>query len=241
MSGMRENPEIGTTVDVGGVATNYHQVGTGEPVVLVHGSGPGVSAWANWRLTIPALAERYAVYAPDLLGFGYTEPAPGATYDLAAWRDHLLGFADAVGLRRFHLVGNSFGGALALSVATTAPQRVGRMVLMGAVGVPFEITEGLDAVWGYEPSIEAMRQVLDVFAYDRGLVTDELALLRYEASVRPGVQEAFAAMFPAPRQRWVDAMTLEEDLVRGVPHPTLIVHGRDDGSSRLPTRCVCWS
>ncbi len=51
-----------------------------------------------------------------------------------------------------------------------------------------------------------MRRLLDVFAYDRSLVNDELARLRYEASIRPGFQESFAAMFPAPRQRWVDAM-----------------------------------
>ncbi len=60
--------------------------------------------------------------------------------------------------------------------------------------------------WGYMPSFENMRRIMDVFAHDRSLVTDELAQLRYEASVRPGFQESFAAMFPAPRQRWVDAM-----------------------------------
>ena len=43
------NPEIASTIDVAGVATNYHDVGEGDPVLLIHGSGPGVSAWANWR------------------------------------------------------------------------------------------------------------------------------------------------------------------------------------------------
>jgi hypothetical protein len=55
-------------------------------------------------------------------------------------------------------------------------------------------------VWGYEPSFESMRQVLDVFAYSREIVNDELARVRYEGSVQPGFQEAFSAMFPAPRQ-----------------------------------------
>jgi hypothetical protein len=56
---------------------------------------------------------------------------------------------------------------------------------MGSVGVPFEITPALDAVWGYQPSLEAMRGLLDLFAFDRSLVNDELARLRYEASIRP--------------------------------------------------------
>jgi pimeloyl-ACP methyl ester carboxylesterase len=99
---------------------------------------------------------------------------------------------------------------------------------MGSVGVPFAITPALDAVWGYEPSVAAMRGLLDLFAYDRSRVDDELARVRYEASVEPGVQESFAAMFPAPRQRWVDAMVTPDDLLAALPHPVLVVHGRDD-------------
>jgi 2-hydroxymuconate-semialdehyde hydrolase len=225
---MEQNPEIGLSVDVGGIATNYHRAGDGPPVVLIHGSGPGVSAWANWRLNIDALAEQNTVFAPDVVGFGFTDRPDGFGYGMDAWREHLVGFADALGLDRFSLVGNSFGGALALSVATSAPDRVDRLVLMGAVGVGFEITEGLDRVWGYQPSLAAMRDLLDIFAFDRTLVTDELAQLRYQASIRPGFQESFSAMFPAPRQRWVDAMTVPEDAVRALPHETLVIHGRED-------------
>ncbi len=52
-----------------------------------------------------------------------------------------------------------------------------------------------------------MRKVLDYFAYSRELVNDELAQVRYEGSTQPGFQEAFSSMFPAPRQRWVEAMS----------------------------------
>jgi 2-hydroxymuconate-semialdehyde hydrolase len=83
-------------------------------------------------------------------------------------------------------------------------------------------------VWGYTPSLDAMRRLLDIFAYSRALVTDELAQLRYQASIRPGFQESFAAMFPAPRQRWVDAMCSPEADVRRLPHETLVIHGRED-------------
>ncbi len=223
-----DSPEIGDNVTVAGVRTNYHDVGSGPPVVLIHGSGPGVSAWANWRLTLPVLAERFRVIAPDVLGFGYTDRPPGTRYDLGAWTDHLVGFLDVLGLERVSLVGNSFGGALALSLATRHPERIERLVLMGSVGVSFTLTPGLEQVWGFKPSLAGMRALLRVFAHDHTLVNDDLAQLRLAAATRPGVQEAYAAMFPAPRQASLDAMTIDEDLVRSIGHPTLIVHGRED-------------
>lgn len=236
---MQTNPEIGKSILAGGIRTNYHDLGEGPAVLLIHGSGPGVTAWANWRLTMPELAGNFRVIAPDMAGFGETERPPGYRYSMENWVAHLLGLLDALELQRVHVVGNSFGGALALALAIKAPERVGRLVLMGSAGTAFPITEGLDAVWGYTPSIERMRALLDIFAFDRKLVNDELAKLRYEASVRPGYQEAFANMFPAPRQRWVDALASPEEAVRAITHETLIVHGREDrviplaGSLRL--------
>jgi 2-hydroxymuconate-semialdehyde hydrolase len=223
-----QTPEIANTVDAGGIATNYHDEGTGAPVILIHGSGPGVTAWANWRGVIPELSKTFRVVAPDILGFGFTERPDGVQYGMEVWTRHLVDFLDALELDRVSIVGNSFGGALALSIATRHPERVDKLVLMGSVGVPFEITDGLDAVWGFEPSFENMRSLLDVFAYDRSLVNDELARLRLAAATRPGVQEAFSAMFPAPRQQGVDAMTVDQDLVGKLQNDTLIVHGRDD-------------
>jgi pimeloyl-ACP methyl ester carboxylesterase len=233
------SPEIGQAVTANGIATNYLEAGNGAPLVFIHGSGPGVTAYANWRLSMPVLAEHYHCYAPDMVGFGFTERPVGVSYRLATWVDQLLGFLDALQLSRVSLVGNSFGGAIALGLAVNYPERVDKLVLMGSVGVRFALTEALDAVWGYEPSLPNMRQLLDYFAYSRKLVTDELAEVRYRASIQPGFQESFASMFPAPRQRWVDAMVTPDAQIAALPNQTLIVHGRDDqvipltNSSRL--------
>ena len=223
-----DTPEVGLTIDAGGVLTNYHDFGEGAPVVLLHGSGPGVSAWANWRLNIPALAERFRVLAPDLLGFGFTERPAHCRYDLPTWRTHLVAFLDALDLERVSLIGNSFGGALAIDLATRLPDRVNRLVLMGSGGLSFPLTEGLNEVWGYEPSIENMRRILEIMAYDSTLVSDELAELRYRASIVPGTQEAFSSMFPAPRQDGIEAISTPEQSIRGILHEVLIVHGRGD-------------
>ena len=222
------SPEIGQRIVAAGIETNYHDVGDGHPLLMIHGSGPGVSAWANWRLVMPALARQARVIAPDMAGFGFSARPDGYTYSMDNWVAQAVGLLDALDIERADLVGNSFGGALALALAIRHPERVRRLVLMGSVGVPFAITEGLDQVWGYTPSFENMRRIMDFFAWDRSLVNDELARLRFEASIRPGFQESFAAMFPAPRQRWVDAMTSAEADIRAIEHETLIIHGRDD-------------
>ena len=113
-------------------------------------------------------------------------------------------------------------------MALERPERVDRLVLMGSVGVSFPITEALDRVWGYQPSVDNMRGMLGLFAYNQDLVNDDLAQVRYEASIQPGFQESFAAMFPAPRQRWVDSLASDPEHIRTLGHPTLVVHGRDD-------------
>ncbi|HYQ39491.1 MAG TPA: alpha/beta hydrolase [Pseudomonas sp.] len=222
------SPEIGREILAAGYRTNLHEQGAGFPVLLIHGSGPGVTAWANWRGIIPQLAESRRVIAPDMLGFGYSERPADAQYSQQRWVEHAVGVLDALGIQQADIVGNSFGGGLALALAIRHPERVRRLVLMGSVGVRFPITAGLEAAWGYTPSLANMRQLLDLFAYDRHLVNDELAELRYRASIRPGFQESFAAMFPAPRQRGVDDLASDEADIRALPHETLVIHGRED-------------
>ena len=228
MSTTTTSPEIGKSINAGGLMTNYHDMGSGFPVLMIHGSGPGVSAWVNWRLVMPELSKHRRVLAPDMAGFGFTERPEGMVYNMDAWVDQAIAFIDALDLPQVDLVGNSFGGALALALTIRRPERIRRLVLMGAVGVSFPITPALDAVWGYEPSFENMRSIMDVFAYDRGLINDELAKLRYEASIRPGFHESYASMFPAPRQRWVDALASSEADIARIDKETLIIHGRED-------------
>jgi len=222
------SPEIGQTLNLDGIGINYHDRGDGPPVLLIHGSGPGVTAWANWRLTIPVLERHFRVVAPDMAGFGYTETTQPVACSLPDWADQLRTLLDALEIERTSIVGNSFGGSIALEFAKRNPDRCDRIVLMGAVGTPFPITTGLEAVWGYTPSQENMQELLKVFVANEDLVSEDLVEMRYRASMRAGVQERFAAIFPAPRQRWVEALSQKPKDLAAIRQRVLLIHGVQD-------------
>jgi 2-hydroxymuconate-semialdehyde hydrolase/2-hydroxy-6-oxo-octa-2,4-dienoate hydrolase len=216
------------TIDAGGIETSYLEAGSGPPVVMLHGSGPGVSGTANWQYNIPVLAEKFHVLAPDIVGFGATERPDDIVYSLRSWTDHMWAFLDAHGIDRTAIVGNSLGGRIALQMATDRPDRVSRMVLMGSPGVGMSLTEGLRALRAYEPSHDAMEALLrNYFAVDPMLITDELVAIRYEASIADGAYEAYRAMFFDPRHKGSELGITEEE-VRAITTPALLVHGRED-------------
>lgn len=216
------------TIGAGGIRTAYLEAGSGEPVLMLHGSGPGVSGTANWQLTIPTLSKQFHVLAPDIVGFGATERPDDIIYSLRTWTDHVWAFLDAHGIERTAIVGNSLGGRIALQMAADNPDRISRMVLMGSPGVGMTPTEGLAALRAYEPSHEAMRHMLKTyFAVNPELITDELVKIRYEASIADGAFEAYRAMFFDPRHKGSE-LAITADEVQTIAIPTLLVHGRED-------------
>jgi pimeloyl-ACP methyl ester carboxylesterase len=216
------------TIDSAGIQTSYLEAGSGDPVLMLHGSGPGVSATANWQHNIGPLAEKFHVLAPDIVGFGATERPTDIVYSLRAWTDHVWAFLDALGIEKTGIVGNSLGGRIALQMATDRPERISRMVLMGSPSVGMSLTEGLQALRACEPSHDAMRALLrNYFAVDPTLITDELVAIRYEASVADGAYEAYRAMFFDPRHKGSELGITEKE-VRAITTPALLVHGRED-------------
>ena len=219
----------GIIVSAGGIATNVHDLGAGRPVVLLHGSGPGVSAWTNWKRVMPALSDGFRVIAPDMAGFGYTERDPGAHYDIKYWVAHLVAILDALGLDKVSLVGNSFGGSLSLAAAARYPDRFDRLVLMGTPCDKFMMTPGLRAGWDYSPSRENMREAMAHFPFDPDHITDELVEDRYQASLIPGAQEGLRKLLAKPSEDGETQLSgMPEKIIANIAHPALILHGRED-------------
>lgn len=184
-------------VRANGVKTHFIVAGKGEPIVLVHGGGPGASGEFGWRRNIPALAEHFQVFAPDRIGFGLTDK-PSVSYSDQLLADHLADFIDAVGLDQMHLIGNSMGAYGVARYAVDHPDRVKKMVLVasgsiaGAMGVEGSPSEGQRAIrrFSEEPSRENMRAVLEGLLSNKAGVTDELIDGRFKLATLPGAVEA---------------------------------------------------
>lgn len=115
-------------VTAGGVQVHVLSAGKGEPVILLHGLG---ASSYSWRHILPALGERFRVYAPDWPGFGRSQQPWDFDYSVDGFRKWLIAFMDGLGLRRAALVGNSMGGMVSLAAASADPDRVTRLVLLG--------------------------------------------------------------------------------------------------------------
>ena len=197
--------------------------GSGPPVLLLHGSGPGTTA-AAWAPLVAELAPRHRVIAPDLLGFG-TSPRPAGSLR-TAWTAQALELVDSLGVSSFAVVGNSAGGAIALSIALARPRSVTRVVAVGSMGHGMALPPGLDELWRYSaPSLEAARALLELLHFEARAVTAEAVEARYAATL---AQPWYPELFPAPRQRWVDDLALSRDELGAISAPVLLVHGAQD-------------
>ena len=220
---------LGHSIEAYGVKTNYLKDGAGFPLVLLHGSGLGVSAHANWGGILPDLARHFQVIAPDVAGFGYSEPKDDTQYSMEFWVAHTVAFLDALEIKRASFIGNSFGGALAVALAARHPERVERMMLMGSAGVHFvpppvfgfDLSKGLNA--------DTMRQIVNMFTVHPERVTEDMVQIRLQMAVRPGAMARLARLFPGDTKvTRVTSLITDDALIASIKVPTLLVHGRDD-------------
>ena len=114
----------------GGYRVRYLKAGSGPPLVLVHGL-MGYSF--SWRFNIPAFARQFTVYAPDMLGMGFSDRPADIDYRLRACSERMLEFVDQLGLRTFHLLGTSHGGGVATMMTALARNRIAKLVLVDPI------------------------------------------------------------------------------------------------------------
>ncbi len=123
------------TINIDGLDVNYYIAGQGEPLVVIHGGGGDARTW--WD-NITELSKQYTVYAPDLPGYGGSQPLDG-TYFIPELSDFMEKFAAKLGLEKFYLVGHSLGGGVALDYALKMPHRVRKLVLVSSLCLGREI------------------------------------------------------------------------------------------------------
>ena len=217
--------------DVGGISTCYIEAGHGDPLILLHGGGPGADSYSNWRGCIPAFAEHFHVYAVDAVGFGHSDKPDPDSYDYSqrARNNHIISFIETLGLDRINLIGNSMGGAASIAVAVEVPEQVNKIVLMGAAAIKAPISDELKSILHYDFTSEGMRRVVQGLTGKHFKIDAELEkviVYRHELSLDEKVRNAYGAFMAVLRDK--GGMYYEEDYIRRVVVPTLIVNGKDD-------------
>jgi 2-hydroxy-6-oxonona-2,4-dienedioate hydrolase len=221
-------------VDVDGGRVHYVEVGSGHPIVLLHGSGPGATGVTNYHPNIESLAQHFRVLAVDMPGWGQSYTPPEET-----GADHpktLVSLLDVLGIERAALVGNSMGGMTSITVAITHPERVSHLVTMGAPTPTASLlfsaggwSEGMQVLLrAYrEPTPDNMRSLVQVMCFDQKWATEELAEARSRAAlVTPAHLDSWNRQFDGPPRP--NPFFALGDRVREVSAPTLVIHGRDD-------------
>jgi 4,5:9,10-diseco-3-hydroxy-5,9,17-trioxoandrosta-1(10),2-diene-4-oate hydrolase len=217
----------------GAFGLHYHEAGDGPALVLLHGSGPGVSGWSNFRGNLPVLCETFRTIVPDMPGFGLSPLPPlDRVYPRVA-AEAVCELLDELGIERASVLGNSMGGYVAGELALAHPDRVDRLVLMGPGGFAVnllgpESSEGARRLFDFmaAPSREAMEAWVDTMVANKAVVDDALLDERTENAMRPGALENTRAIFgslmahPEKEPLWARAGPLST--------PTLVTWGRDD-------------
>jgi pimeloyl-ACP methyl ester carboxylesterase len=214
-------------ITVNGDTIHYVKSGSGKPVVLVHGFG--LSTY-SWRKLIPLLADRYTVYAPDLLGFGLSDKPPDGNYDLKSHGDLVIGFMDALKLSSAPLVGHSMGGIVVSYAANKAPSRVDKLVIIEPGFYRDTAPPFLKYLFFPLPRIMAKQfyarssqeRLHGAMFYDKSLLTDETLEAYMAAGRTPNVVDALTAMMQdVGPQKY-------EGISEKISVSTLIVWGESD-------------
>jgi 4,5:9,10-diseco-3-hydroxy-5,9,17-trioxoandrosta-1(10),2-diene-4-oate hydrolase len=223
-----------------GLRLHYHEAGdpSAETVLLLHGGGPGASAWSNFGRTLGVLSERFHVLAVDQVGFGRsTKPTEFAKQYFTASADALAELLDVLGIARAHCVGNSLGGGTSVRLALDHPDKAGRLVLMAPGGLNVNVfapdpTEGIKKLYAFGappgPSKEKLADFLRTLVFDQSMITDELVAERYEYAADPetiAAMRAMGASFMKPgaaedSMLWREAYRLRQRV--------LLIWGRED-------------
>ncbi len=221
---------------------HYHEAGEGPALLLLHGSGPGVTGWANFENNLPVFAKHYRTFILDLPGYGKSAPVEGIPMQVCA--DAIIRFLDGLKIDKAHILGNSLGGMVGSMVAAQNPARVDKFVTIGGIGYNLFTAfpnEGINLLVEFieNPTRERITQWLHSMVYDRSIVTEELIDKRLKQALDPVTMATSKKLYSRAAMNAIAAMTEGPHAAATFAHlaavqaPTLLVWGRDDRVSSM--------
>ena len=224
---------------------HYHEAGDGPPLLLLHGSGPGVSAWANFGNNLPVFAEHFRTLALDFPGFGKSYSSD--TNPMFAALPAVLDFLDGLDVGPLPVLGNSMGGSIAARLAAGYPDRVSRLITIGGVGLPIfspSPPEGIKLLVQFveDPTRERLVTWMQSMVYDTKILTDEFVEMRWQTASSPAALDDVRKLFNSQSLAAMgrpSAMAAESlGMLTQIQAPTLITFGRDDRVTPLDSSLV---
>lgn len=226
-------PPPSTFIELRGMQVHVRDEGPRDdphPILLLHGTGASLHTWQGWT---EALRREHRVIRFDLPGFGLTGPSPDGVYTIESYVDTALAVADALGVQRFVIGGNSLGGYVAWATTVLHPERVERLILVDASGYPYQSQSVPLAfrIAGTPVLNVLMRDVLPRRVIESGLrnvygdpsrVTPGLVDRYFDLATREGNRQALVARFDQTQPGALAAG------VREIRVPTLILWGGQD-------------
>ena len=222
-----------------GIKTHFVEAGSGDPVVLIHGGGPGACGEHNWQHNIPALAEHFHVFAVDLIGYGLSDK-PAIEYSYEAKVDQIAGLVDTLCLDRLSIGGNSMGAYIAVRCALDHPDRIDKVLMVATATVANAMNIGTTTKRGAtvrrsvgaEVTEETMRDWLSMLLHNKDRITDDLVRRRVAYGNLPGAIEAQQS-YRAHSARIREDPNLQQwfDLSTRLPRatfPLALVWGKED-------------
>jgi 2-hydroxy-6-oxonona-2,4-dienedioate hydrolase len=218
---------------------HYNEAGTGHPVIMLHGTGPGATGWSNFSRNVEGLASKYRMIALDAPGWGGSDPIdPTKESRGLAHAESVKLLMDELGIEKAALVGNSMGGGITLQFCALYPERLSHMITMGSgvpavipnVFTPAGLTEGIRIIREcYEnPTPENFRRLVSIMVYDSSFVTDELCQMRSDNALKSqeNLTNWLKGFGPAATPGMAPAEVISK--VAAYKGPSLFIHGRDD-------------
>jgi len=210
-------PELRTAFFFGRTI-RYYDIGSGPPLVLIHGIGGDADEWA---FCFEALSAKHRVIALDLLGFGRSDK-PAIEYCIAVFVEVLDHFLRGLDIPCANLVGSSLGGWTAAAFALRFPERVNKLILVDTAGVwagptdlPFDLRVSTHA---------HMRDVMERVFYDESLATEELVELAYRQHLERGDSNTIDRLLENLR----DGGERLDDTIAQLTMPVLVIWGEKD-------------
>ncbi len=221
-------------LDFEGMNVHCWEGGSGFPVVMLHGSGPGASTMGNWRNVLEPMAERYQILAADMIGFGLSGRKSEEPYfDLDMWTRQGQFLLDRLAPEgKIGIVAHSLAAVFAIRLALKN-DRVTKLLLTGSTGQRFEIDAVGEAVWTFPESRDELRQTMEYIIYDKERITDDFLDNRMLVIGDPDYKDYFTKMFGGDKQAYVDSTHFSDADLGKLKCDVAFVHGRDDRATKL--------